>query len=135
MNGFNLIRELDKRIEFHRTNLNGATSRSNPVGDALVEIRNAIVAAEPPATPACPGVVVVTTKLACPFCGDDRPPHIEHETLEFPMDEKNVVHFACCKCCGAQGPLADSAPDAELLWRSRWAPGKSAGWREFFPGH
>lgn len=132
MNPFELIRELDKRIEFHRNNLNGASGRNSTLSDALVEVRNAILAAAPPATPARPGVEVVVTKLACPYCGDDRPPHVEKEDLAFPKEAKNVVHFACCRCCGAQGPLADSAADAEKLWRARWAPGKSADWREFF---
>lgn len=126
MNGFELVKQLDKRIEFHGKNANGSSGRDASLIAALVEIRNAVVLAEPPATPAR------ETVAACPFCGDDRPPHSEHEKLEFPLDEKNVVHFMCCKCCGAQGPLADSAADAEKLWRGRWAPGKSADWREFF---
>lgn len=50
---------------------------------------------------------------ACPFCGGREIDHNHHESAGQPM------YCAHCQKCGAEGPLADDATYATLLWNTR----------------
>ena len=52
---------------------------------------------------------------SCPFCG--KPGDIYHGA------------FGWCEACGARGPRADSAKEAESLWNSRPSPWIAVGER------
>ncbi len=63
--------------------------------------------------------------LPCAFCGDDRPPLIEHDNIvdgEQPTGydiDNGPVYFAMCQHCAARGPLVGWAADALEAWNTR----------------